>query len=600
MKEINPFKNIKEKELSEVDNIESNGSVFLSDLRELNVGNGGSNVFRVDKKGLYLGGTDFDSATFSVDMDGNAKLLSATISGFITVGGAAADVNSGSTTISGGKITTGSITADKIATGELIVGTNVDIGTAFPTSSAGNLAYRNLVETAQLGTTVISGGYIQTSLINTGAIVIGDLSGTADWQTQIGGAGKPDNNADVTQSELNSGASIDNAKANGTTLISGGYIATGIITASNINTGTLSADRIAAGSISATKLDVDNLSSITANIGSITSGTITGATVSSSSGNDRIVLSSGDYLDFYASGSLKARLTATTSGSGGLKLTSGDIYLANDKSFWIAATPLGSSTYGGIGVSSSNNLLITSGTTNAVYIVNNSGTQMYVLGTTALTVGSSTYSPDIIPYDNGTQDLGDSSHKFDDLFINAIKGTYGEIYLDQSGRIQFTNHCDPSGTGSYNLGGSARYWNEIHYKTLEDEGCLGWFDEGVEMQDGKKVSDIEAIQAIKKDPTKKTIYGVPMLDYKSFPKVSYKKAHTHNGDLYPRDENDIPYIEEYNEKTKKKERRKLNDSVEMTSVFSIMIGALKELDNRLKLAEDEIKLLKTEKKKRNK
>ena len=47
-------------------------------------------------------------------------------------------------------------------------------------------------------------------------------------------------NYDNTQAQLDLGASIDNAKANGTTLITGGYISTGIITASNIQTGTLS------------------------------------------------------------------------------------------------------------------------------------------------------------------------------------------------------------------------------------------------------------------------------------------------------------------------------------------------------------------------
>ena len=61
-----------------------------------------------------------------------------------------------------------------------------------------------------------------------------------------------------------------------------------------------------------------------------------------------------------------------------------------------------------------------------------------------------------------------------------------------------------------------------------------------ELQDGTIVSDIEAIQSIKKHPTKKTIYGAPMLDYTTFPKVSYKKAKDHKGKEYDRDVNNEP------------------------------------------------------------
>lgn len=42
--------------------------------------------------------------------------------------------------------------------------------------SLGGLAYDNLVGLAKLDNTIIIGGYIQTSLINTGAISIGSFS----------------------------------------------------------------------------------------------------------------------------------------------------------------------------------------------------------------------------------------------------------------------------------------------------------------------------------------------------------------------------------------------------------------------------------------
>jgi len=51
---------------------------------------------------------------FTVDADGNLVATSATISGYITTGGAATDVNDGATTISGTKLTTGTVTADYV------------------------------------------------------------------------------------------------------------------------------------------------------------------------------------------------------------------------------------------------------------------------------------------------------------------------------------------------------------------------------------------------------------------------------------------------------------------------------------------------------
>lgn len=124
----------------------------------------------------------------------------------------------------------------------------------------------------------------------------------------------------------------------------------------------------------------------------------------------------------------------------------------------------------------------------------------------------------------------------------------------------------PNGGGSISTGDATNYWNDISYKTLTDRGCLGWFDEGVELQDGSLVSDTQALLAVQKHPTKKTIYGSPMLDYKTFPKVSYKKAEI-DGVLLPRDENDEPVGG--------------SDGIEMTSFQSIMIGAIKELAVRV-------------------
>lgn len=133
-------------------------------------------------------------------------------------------------------------------------------------------------------------------------------------------------------------------------------------------------------------------------------------------------------------------------------------------------------------------------------------------------------------------------------------------------RILVRIPLNPNGAGAVSSGDGSDYWNDISYKTLTDRGCLGWFDEGVELQDGTIVSDCDAIASIKKHPVKKTIYGVPMLDYKSFPKVAFKKAQA-KGELLQRDENDDPIGG--------------SDGIEMTSMQSIMIGAIKELHKRV-------------------
>jgi hypothetical protein len=170
-----------------------------------------------------------------------------------------------------------------------------------------------------------------------------------------------------------------------------------------------------------------------------------------------------------------------------------------------------------------------------------------------------------------------------DTYIKEASANVMEIYAAGSKEITvqsqyvFVAHNLVTGSivaqteGVDNIGGATGYFNDISYKTLTDRGCLGWFDEGVELQDGRKVSDTEALLAIKKHSKKKTVYGVEMLDYKTFPKVSYIKARENNGALIDRNEDDEPV--------------KGVDGVEMTSMFSIMIGAIKELTLRVKALE---------------
>lgn len=313
IKIVNPFTNIKRALLSEVDDTSKNGGTYLSDLRELNIGNGGNNVFRADKNGIWLGSDKFSDAPFRVSMSGALIATSATISGFITVGGAASDVNSNSTTISGGKITANSISADKMVTNTLVVGTNVLIGTAEDSAgvtsiiggtvtasfvNALNITAKYVAASVSLTSPSIYGGTIAIGSSNSifkadsngiylgnatfssapfrvsmsGAVTCSNISitgGTVQWSTISSTTNAPASNATVGATF---GTNISGGSTGTNYVSNSGYMTN--ITADSITTGTINADRIAASSITATKLNVTSLSSISASLGTITSGTI--------------------------------------------------------------------------------------------------------------------------------------------------------------------------------------------------------------------------------------------------------------------------------------------------------------------------------------
>lgn len=167
--------------------------------------------------------------------------------------------------------------------------------------------------------------------------------------------------------------------------------------------------------------------------------------------------------------------------------------------------------------------------------------------------------------DNGAWREGANSWSLSVGGARAINMQTGQLAFYVSGSIITTMSSSlvaPTGAGVVDFGNATTYWADISYKTLTDRGCLGWFDDGVELRDGSIVSDLEAILQIKKHPTKKTVYGVPMLDYRTFPKVCYKPA-DRGGVLIERDDNDEPV--------------EGSDGIEMTSFNSILLGAIKEL-----------------------
>lgn len=582
--------------------------------------------------------TVYQTTTTPANAVGVGKVLVAVAENSAVVGTLATYNLNEATQITGDNILANSINASKIVTGQLIVGTNVGLGTAQDSAgvttiignvvttgfvNALNVTAQYIVASVSITTPTITGGTITIGTGNavfkadsngiylgnavfasapfrvspTGAVTASDITitgGSIQWSTIAGTTNAPASNATVgaTWNSNISGQPSDSAITNPS------YITSTKITATTIESPTISGGTLTIGSgNSIFKANTDGIYLGNATFASAPfrvdlDGNLvaTQATIQTSTGNSRVVFTS-DSIRFYSGGTLRSTIDGSADANGGMK-NSGDFFVANNRSYWIASSTGGSTEYGGIGVTNANQLWITCGTANTFYIFNNAQTLTYISGSNiAIVIGNGTNILDLIPHQSVTQDLGDSTHIWDDVWCSTVGRQSGNaIWFDQAGRIQVDNHFDPSGAGSYNCGGSTRYWNDISYKTLTDRGCLGWFDEGVELQDGRKVTDTEAIQNMKKHPTKKTIYGVPMLDYTTFPKVSYKKATKHDGTLLPRNKNDEPYETEINPRTKKKETTMAQDGIEMTSVFSIMLGAIKELDNRLK--ELELKAIK--------
>lgn len=177
--------------------------------------------------------------------------------------------------------------------------------------------------------------------------------------------------------------------------------------------------------------------------------------------------------------------------------------------------------------------------------------------------------------------FGDADDNIEGMFyFNHTSNLFLWSVADSIEMRLSTTMLAPTSANGLNLGDATYYWGDVSYKTLTDRGCLGWFDEGVELLDGTKVTDLEALKRIQKHPVKKTVYGIPMLDYKTMPKAVYKPADI-NGQLLSRDQDDNPYNTQIDPETKEQTTIPAEDGAEMTALVSIMLGAIKELDNEI-------------------
>ena len=278
-------------------------------------------------------------------------------------------------------------------------------------------------------------------------------------------------------------------------------------------------------------------------------GIVTGGTIRTAASGTRIELSSTNEIKFYNGASFVGSIfSSSTTGIGFF-----------DSSGVLNAAVL--STAGDVAISKSGgSFLCQSGGTHGWLTHNNA--------LASISAGNISSNATIQPTSDSTLNLGAEDKEWAVGYIDKIAGNsnLNVIDLGTTSQILTNQNFNPSSAAGASLGDATLYWNDISYKTLTDRGCLGWFDEGVELRDGTIVSDLEALMRIKKHPTKNTVYGKPMLDYTTLPKAVYKPADK-QGVLIARDANNDPIEGQ--------------DGAETTALISIMIGAIKELNQQL-------------------
>jgi len=390
----------------------------------------------------------------------------------------------------------------------------------------------------KIGENSISAGKIQTNAITADKVLAGAITANKISVTELSAISA--NMGTLTAGLINGGT----INATNASVIN--------LSATNITTGTMSANFLTAGTINASSIDVINLNASNITAGTLSANRITGGTMSA---------------NYLSAGTINASSIAIT-----------NINANNINAGTITGLVINGNTItGGTVQTATSGKRVVLGDSGDVYFYDSGGGQ---IGSVYGFAGELVISGDLLIGNTlrmlGTLDMNGNSA----TGVNQISGSSGNIDFNESGRIQCSTHFDPDDAGNNNMGGATRYWGDISYKTLTDRGCLGWFDDGVELQDGRIVSDLEAIKNVKKHDTRKTVYGVPMLDYKSLPKAVYKKAVDHEGKEFKKDKDGRPF-----EITKDGRKLYAEDGAETTALISIMFGAIKELHNKIETLE---------------
>ena len=121
---------------------------------------------------------------------------------------------------------------------------------------------------------------------------------------------------------------------------------------------------------------------ITASSGTVGGLVISATSISTSSGDNKIVIDNSDNVSFYAGGTLRGSLRgATATGATGI-IADCDLVIANSRSFMMKSSGGGATEYAGLGLAT-NDMWLTLGTADKLYIKNNAqDTNMFTISTT--------------------------------------------------------------------------------------------------------------------------------------------------------------------------------------------------------------------------
>lgn len=335
------------------------------------------------------------------------------------------------------------------------------------------------------------------------------------------------------------------------------------LNASKINAGYLSASRIEAGSLNASVIGAGTINADTISVTNLTATNINKGTlyVGGASKVDQIVISQNTegnaYLRFgSASGS---RIWVDSSAYMGINALGGRIYFYAD---------------------SEEVAIFQSGSNQSIF-------KKGIACQGGFNVG-----------EDGDED---NSRFWGQVRIHTSSTSSSE-HLHVGGSVLFegnmkSNHFDPRSSNSYNQGSDGTYWKYIYADDFINKS-LGWYDNGVTLQNGKKVTDMEALKAIKPHPTLKNTNGSQKLDPRSMPVEVYRQAHDRDtGAMYPRNAEDRPFIPAVKDEKGKiiQEEQVLTDGESLTHFVSLLFGALKEVNAKMEILEKEVSNLKSSK-----
>ena len=414
---------------------------------------------------------------------------------------------SGTTVISGARISTGTLNADTI-NGGTISGTSINIGSGvFQVSSAGEATATSgtiggwtiAPDAIHTGTKDASGYTTSGITLSSGGSIHSkqfyiDSSGNANFKgtltainisTLVNDSGfTDDTTADSAQTTADGKISAADVGASGTTVISGSRITTGTIDANLVTVNNLNADKITSGSISGSKviggsiptsttISGGSISTGTLNAGAISGGTITGASVN--------VTGSGESLVVGGSGAGRVTFNQTALVSSAIRFGSS----SDDDAY--GSLVYGSYSYGGFsfnGVGLYNNaksayiVLNNTGSTNPyVYMKSNSNAVLNFSGASSansdfkIEDGYLTCQKSILAGSTSYSAYGLST-------FGWTAAIYGKTYMDDNlqvmGTIMSVGSIMPyttayqlgsPPTGPYygsDLGSSSRYWDDVY------------------------------------------------------------------------------------------------------------------------------------------